>query len=205
VHDIARDVGLAAALHGLAEQIKPRAIPFGPAGHAVVPADVPATGPRCGADSEHLFTVALDGDHVVALRLREAADLPPGHDDGHLWAVGVSWVRLGASRWLLRRCLRHARERIVGDGPLVQQQMVQGMIAEALTEQLEAEALLEGARAPGMAVLTEANVRIRSADRTLLRLLGASSFQAGLPSHTVWVSELLADAYIGPETIGGSE
>jgi alkylation response protein AidB-like acyl-CoA dehydrogenase len=103
---------------------------------------------------------------------------------------------------LLRHATDHVSERTAGTERLIQLQMVKGMIAEALTEQLEAEALLDGRTDP--VVLIEANARIQAADRILLRLLGASGFQAGLPSHTCWVSELLADAYIGYETPDGA-
>lgn len=191
IHDLARDHGLIAGLRALAEHLAPDGVPFGPAGHAVLPAHTEAAGP-----ARRLLTVTIDTDAVHAVRAATPEPAPA------VWAVGVSWLRLGASRWLLRLATDHVHTRTVGGAPLVQQQMIKGMIADALTEQLTAEGLLDGRTDP--AILTGANAAIQAADRILLRLLGASGFQAGLPSHTCWVSELLADAYIGYETTEGT-
>lgn len=186
IHDIARDEGLITGLRALTEELAPDGVPFGPAGHAVVP-----SGASAAAPARRLLTITIEADAVNAV---QATTYDPTPAD---WLLGVSWLRLGASRQLLRQATDHVTERTVGTERLIQQQMIKGMIAEALTEQLTAEALLDGGTDP--AVLVEANARIQTADRMLLRLLGASGFQSGLPSHTCWVSELLADAYIGYE------
>jgi hypothetical protein len=191
IHDLARDDGLIVGLRALTEELAPDGVPFGPAGHAVVPSGATAAG-----RARRLLTITIDADAVHAMKATVFDPTPEA------WLIGVSWLRLGASRQLLRQATAHVTERTVGTERLIQQQMIKGMIAEALTEQLEAEALLDGRTDP--AVLIEANARIQTADRMLLRLLGASGFQAGLPSHTCWVSELLADAYIGYETPDGA-
>jgi hypothetical protein len=191
IHDVARDEGVIAGLRALTEELAPDGVPFGPAGHAVVPSGAATVG-----HARRLLTIAIDADAVHAMRATVFDRTP------ETWLLGVSWLRLGASRQLLRYATDHVTERTVGTERLIQLQMVKGMIAEALTEQLEAEALLDGRTDP--AVLIEANARIQAADRMLLRLLGASGFQTGLPSHTCWVSELLADAYIGYETPDGA-
>jgi hypothetical protein len=191
IHDVARDEGVISGLRALTEELAPDGVPFGPNGHAVVPSGATAAG-----RARRLLTITIDADAVHAMR---ATVFDPAPDT---WRIGVSWLRLGASRQLLRHATEHVSERTAGTERLIQLQMVKGMIAEALTEQLEAEALLDGRTDP--AVLIEANARIQAADRILLRLLGASGFQAGLPSHTCWVSELLADAYIGYETPDGA-
>jgi hypothetical protein len=186
IHDLARDEGLIAGLRALAEELAPGGVPFGPSGHAVLPTDAATAGP-----ARRLLTVTIGADAVLAVKARAFEPAPAA------WLLGLSWLRLGTSRWLLRQGTEHVTSRTVGTESLIQQQMIKGMIADALTEQLEAEALLDGRTDP--AVLIEANARIQTADRMLLRLLGASGFQAGLPSHTCWVSELLADAYVGYE------
>jgi hypothetical protein len=191
IHDVARDDGIAAGLRALAEQWAPAGVPFGPAGHAILPTDLAPAGP-----AQRLRTITIGADTVLAVKADHSFRRAPT-----AWLIGVSWLRLGASRWLLKHATDHVSGRTVGTESLLQQQMVKGMIAEALTEQLEAEALLDGRTDP--AVLIEANARIQAADRMLLRLLGASGFAAGPPSHTCWVSELLADAYIGYDPLDG--
>ena len=208
LHDLARESGLAAALRTLADELSPAAIPFGPAGHAILLAD-PALETNLAdparSEADRLFTVDLGGETVLALRRRDklsSTGAGPGPASPE-WAAGIGWIRLGVSRWLLRYCVGHARERKIGSETLLQQQMAQGMVADVLTGQLEAEALMDGGPLPGAAVLAEVHSRIRTADRIALSLLGASGFQAGLPSHTAWVSELLADAYQGTDPDGG--
>ncbi len=195
IHDVARTDGLTAGLRALAEQWAPDGVPFGPAGHAILPADLAPAGP-----AQRLRTITIGADTVHTVKADPVRG-GPFRCASTAWLLGVSWLRLGASRWLLRHATDHVSGRTVGTESLLQQQMVKGMIAEALTEQLEAEALLDGRTDP--AVLIEANTRIQVADRMLLRLLGASGFAAGQPSHTCWVSELLADAYIGYDLVDG--
>jgi hypothetical protein len=191
IHDLTRDEGLIVGLRALTVELAPCGVPFGSGGHAVLPTDAVTARP-----GRRLLTVSIGTDAVHAVKAAVFEPAPTA------WLVGISWLRLGASRWLLRQGTEHVTDRTVGTERLIQQQMIKGMIAEALTEQLEAESLLDGRTDP--AVLIDANARIQLADRMLLRLLGASGFQAGLPSHTCWVSELLADAYIGYEIPGGT-
>jgi hypothetical protein len=195
-YEIARDDGVVAALRSLGEEMTPGVLPFGPGGHAVVPADWLTAGPRSANPPELMFSVALDDDHVAVMRRRGSPNDPDGTSPG--FTAGICWLRLGASRWLLTHAVANAQRRKVGDESLLRQQMVMAMVADALSVQLEAEALLDGDAAPGPAVLAEASARILAADRIALRLLGAGGFTAGVASHTAWVSELLADAYLGP-------
>lgn len=195
-YEIARDDGVVAALRALGEELTPDTLPFGPGGHAVMPAGWPTDGPRSANPCELMFSVALDEDRVAVVRRRGSPSDPDDTCPG--FAAGICWVRLGASRWLLAHAVANARRRKVGDEILLRQQMVMAMVADALSVQLEAEALLDGDAAPGPAILAEASARILAADRIALRLLGAGGFTAGLASHTAWVSELLADAYLGP-------
>lgn len=208
LHDLARDTGLATGLRALQEAIAPAGVPYGPAGHVVLLAGTPCAdaGQRCQPEQTGAITLGAD---VLLIGRR-----PPGEavsdeaatrlPDRRSWAIGISWVRLGTSRWLLRHCVAHARDRQVGDGSLLQQQLVIGAVADALIEQLEAQSLLAGGADPDATLLAEVNAAIVTADRLALGLLGASGFQECLPSLTAWASELLADAYIGPPGYGGT-
>jgi len=194
LHDVARDDGLAAGFRALQAAVAPAGVPCGPAGHVVTLAGIPCPG---DSQDEQAGQIALGADTFVVARGPVATAVPEA------WALGLSWVRLGTSRWLLRRCVEHARGRQVGDGSLLQQQLVMGAVADALIEQLEAQSLLAGGGDPGAELLSEANAAIVTADRLALGLLGASGFAQGLDSCTAWVSELLADAFIGSPGLGG--
>jgi hypothetical protein len=185
-HDAARDHGLASGLRALYVEWAGTGVPTGAAGHAVVPADPAYLG------LHPLLTVPLGDDALVAVRPGEA-----GSDADPDWLTGVSWIRLGNSRWLLRHVTAHLTSRRIGTEVLLHQQLVKGMVADALIEQLEAEALLDGAHTATAAVAAQANARVLTADRVLLRLLGASGFVAGPASHSAWASELLANVYVG--------
>ncbi len=195
-YEIARDDGMVAALRALGQEMTPGVLPFGPGGHAVVPADWPTASLQSANPPELMFSVPLGEDQIAVVRRRAAPS--DTEDMCPAFTAGICWVRLGVSRWLLAHAVAHAQRRKVGDESLLAQQMVKAMVADALTVQLEAEALLDGDAAPSPAILAGASARILEADRIALRLLGASGFTAGVASHTAWVSELLADAYLGP-------
>jgi hypothetical protein len=203
-YEIARHDGVAAALRALGEDMTPGALPFGPGGHAVVPAGWPAGDPQSASPPELMFTIALGEDRIAVVRRQAAPAGPAGERHAHpegtcpRFTAGICWLRLGTSRWLLAHAVSHAQQRKVGEEPLLGQQLVKAMVADTLTAQLQAQALLDGDAAPSAAVLAQASALILAADRIALRVLGASGFTAGLASHTAWVSELLADAYLGP-------
>ncbi len=67
--------------------------------------------------------------------------------------------------------MAHARARQVGEGNLLQQQLVQGAVADVLISQLEAESLLAGSAAPEPEMLADANASLVVADRLALGLL----------------------------------
>lgn len=179
----AREQGVAPALLVLRSALAPGELPCGPDGHAVAPAQIVA-------------------DRGEALR---AAELPGGcvlvvHANGTLvppeWSISLVWLRFGLSEALLDSCLAYLGARRSGESSLLQQQLVQGTLAEALTEHLEIGAELaagQDARAEHL------HQKITQVDRTLLRLLGASSFLLGGPGEVADISELLACAYAGSE------
>lgn len=195
--DAAREDGPAAALRLLASAVCPDALPCGPAGHAVVPADLERSCERAwvnGAvrdrrreEEESLATIALAGGDLVALRCSYGA--PPE------WVTGVAWLRLGLSERLLAHCTRYLRERTSGDGPLLQYQMVRGVIADALTDQLEAGAMLDtgcgpvGARELG----TSADGLAVGAGRERVTLADGLEVGAGCPCAFAHERITLAD------------
>ena len=103
---------------------------------------------------------------------------------------------------LLDRVLTHLGDRKTDGAPLLHQQMIKGAIAEAVLDHLEIQAALDPPAAsptgPSWAALAETHRRITAVDRKLLLLFGASGFLEDGPGVTAYVSELLADAYIGP-------
>ncbi|WP_237773164.1 hypothetical protein [Streptomyces luteocolor] len=178
----ARTSGAGAAVELLYRAVPDGLVLQGPAGHAVVP-----TGRLPGAAD--LLPEPLRGDGLSLVR--------PGADTA--WAErtdAVVWLRLGLSRALLDACLTHLEQRTVQDAPLLRQQLVGGALADAATEQTEAESVL---LVPGQepAMLSDLHRRITAVDRRLLRLLGAFGFTAEGPGRTALLSELIADVYAG--------
>ncbi|WP_433331296.1 hypothetical protein [Spirillospora sp. CA-294931] len=192
------------------------ALPCGPAGHAVVPGDLVGTfgsawaagriAPRSAGLETVLETLPVEGGTVVAVK--NAAEPPAGAGPAPVeaWALGLTWLRLGLSERIFDAAFAYLNGRTVGDAKLLQQQMIKGDVAEVLIEHLEIETLLDGA-VPGELghnTLADLNTQITRADRMGLRLLGASSFLQDGPGQVARVSELLADAYIGPAHDGES-
>ncbi len=199
----ARTAGLVPALTMLCDEVLPGLLPCGPAGHAVVPVEVAASADRvwldgsvsdrAGGTEKTLSTVALTEGALTMLHHRPAARTETA-DDGTAWALGLAWLRLGLSEGLRDACVRYLAGRSAGDSPLLQQQLVKGAIADVLIEQLEVRAVLTGTESTTTR-LAHLQEQITLADRTLLRLLGASGFLAGGPGEVAHLSELLAEAY----------
>lgn len=170
-------------------------IPWGPGGHAVVPASALTDAQR--ETCLHLIALAQPqgGTYEVAVLGR-----PPGRpplEQPASWCTAVVWLRLGISRRFLTHTVRRLGERRSADRVLLTEQMVQASLADALAEQLEAEALLSGEQSPPEShVAAEASRRIAAADRQLRHLAGAYGFESGGVGTALWVSELLADAYV---------
>lgn len=114
------------------------------------------------------------------------------------WVLGLTWLRLGVSQWLLDQARDYLAGRTSGGVPLIQQQLVRGTLAEAVTEQLSVAAALDGlAPAELDAALAEhLHRQITDTDRMSLRLLGAGGFLTDGPGGVADLSELLADAYL---------
>lgn len=204
-HGVARYEGVAPALTVLMTSVLPDLLPCGPSGHAVVPDPVAAgargvwvhgaTGVRVSSRETTLSAFEPPGGRVRAL----ATGGTTAGDDGRraAFALGLVWLRLGLSEALRADCVDHLGRRRTGDSYVLQQQLVKGIVAGVLAEQLEVRAVLTDA-GPGdiaAAALDDLQRRITLADREQIRLLGASGFLTGSPGTTVQVSELLADVY----------
>lgn len=172
-------MSLPAALAALTTAVSPTAVPFGPRGHAVTLETLARS-----VEAELIATIELDGVIIVALR-RSTPDPVSA-----AWVRGLASLRLDLSQRLLALAGKH-----LGERDLLQRQLVQGAVAEILTEHLEVRAALDGAER----LLPTLHQKITQADRAALRLLGASGFLADGPGQTVHVSELLADAYVPGE------
>ncbi|WP_218951959.1 acyl-CoA dehydrogenase family protein [Amycolatopsis anabasis] len=186
---VTRSAGIAAGLEVLCDSLAPGGLPCGPRGHAVVPArraEAAGGGPVFARD-------LLEAEGVVALRPSGA-----GFPADSRWVTALAWLRLGASEALTDDCLAYLGSRTAGGEPLLDRQLVAGQLADALIEQLEAGAVLEGA-APetlGPGGLRLVHGQLTTTDRLLLRLLGAAGFRTDGPGRRALLSELLADAYL---------
>ncbi|MGD3112002.1 hypothetical protein [Streptomyces sp. YGL11-2] len=170
---VARDKGLVSAL----TELPPVS---GAGGHALVPRGAVPTG------AAELCSFILPDGEVVAIKGAEPADASS--------ALGLVWLRLGLSEALRDEVMRHLHGR-----RLLRHQMVKSDIADGLLEHLEVRAALTGA-GPGDlagAELDRLHARITTADRMLVRLLGASGYLSDGPGQTIHVSGLLADVHQG--------
>src|SRR6185295_9686011 len=164
-HLAARDSGLAAGLAVLCSTMSPAA---GSTGLAVLPAGFVSMAGLAAFD--------LPGGRVEIVRWNGVPADPS-------WSLGVLWIRLGLSEALRDSCVRYLRDRRTGDSTLLQQQLVKGTLADALAEQLEIRAVLTGLapRDVTPTLVNGLNRQVTHADRTLLRLLGATSMLLGGP------------------------
>ncbi|WP_432049581.1 acyl-CoA dehydrogenase family protein [Verrucosispora sp. NA02020] len=120
-----------------------------------------------------------------------ADDRPAG------WVLGLTWMRLGVSQWLLDQAREYLTGRTTGGVPLIQQQLVQGSLAEIVTEQQGVAAVLDALEHdPDPSLAAYLHRQLTDADRASLRLLGAGGFLTDGPGGIAHLSELLADAYL---------
>jgi hypothetical protein len=211
-HRAARTDGVAAALTELASAVLPGLLPCGPAGHAIVPAEIAAGAAKAWADGitvdradgaeTQLDVIELPGGPVAVLRHRVAGGVngfAPAQRAA--WTLGLVWLRLGLSEELRETAMRYLNGRRTGNSTLLQQQMVKSTVADGLIEHLEVRAVLTGI-GPGElpdTVLNHLHAQLTEADRALVKLLGASGYLAGGPGQVARVSELLAEAYCRSE------
>jgi hypothetical protein len=112
-------------------------------------------------------------------------------------APGLAWIRLGLTRRLLDDAVEYLRGRDDGATVLLNLPMVRGLLAEAVGTWSEARVLIEAGQE-----LPWAHQRLTDADRTCLRLFGASGYVVGGPGSLALASEELADPYLAyPEEV----
>lgn len=187
--------GLVAGLSALCGMLGPKVLPFGPGGHALVPSSVAeaATSAWFGGvlieRAAERQQPAADG--FVAFRCPVPSQ-PRMADVDLWWATGIAWVRLGVSAALAGDCLAHLESR-----SLLGNQLIAGQLADALIGQLTTDAVLLGGSEPTPGLLREAHRQITETDRALLRLRGAGGFVADGLGAAAYLSELLADVYLG--------
>ncbi len=197
----ARREGLAVAL----DRMAPATLLCGPGGWGVATAAAVeraggvVVGDRVYARADVAVTCRpLAAGPLVAVR---AVALPgvPGQPApaGRRAAVAraLGYVRLGLAMGLRDAAQEYLAGRTAGEVPLLQQQMVKGSLADATLDLLLARAQLDEGE-PSAAASARAHGRITDAGRTLLGLLGASSFVAGGPGSIAHHSELLENALI---------
>ncbi|WP_206314578.1 acyl-CoA dehydrogenase family protein [Streptomyces coryli] len=176
----ARDDGPAPALQALTAELGPG---YGPGGHTMLPLH-PAPDTRSGA--RQLATVEHDSGAVGVWQ-------DEGRRDGAAaWALGAAWVRLGLAERLLQLATAYIGGRRTGGEPLIQVSAVRTMIGEAAGDLAEAALLLDLDGADG---LPRAAVATAQAQRTGLRLLGASGYVDGEPGRLARINDLLGDIY----------
>lgn len=208
-HALARRRAAAGALDWLAGAAAAGNLVLGPGGHAVVTAALAqsarqvrlAGGPadRAAGRETILRTVPLPGATLIALRHVPAPGGPSLPAPWSAWIGGLAWIRLGLSEALLDDCVSFLRGRMIGEAPLLLQQLVRGAVAETLGTHLEIRAVLDGSAPADLpaAALGRVHEQITASDRELGRLLGAACFLSDGPGQRSYASALLSDAYLG--------
>ena len=128
-----------------------------------------------------------------------AARFVPGEGargrQAHAVARGWGQLRLGLALALNDSALAHLADRVAGGVPVLQHQLVKGLVADAAIELVHARAVLD-APAPSAGASRAAHRRITQAGRTLLQLLGASGFLLTGPGAVAHVSELIENVVV---------
>ncbi|SDH17058.1 hypothetical protein SAMN05421505_11251 [Sinosporangium album] len=205
--DVARRNGWKEALDTLHTRAGPGVLLLGPGGHAIASAEAAATAVRVrlgglewprARGTESVYAPPVPG--LVAIRsklepLSEGTAVWPA-----AWATTLAGLRLGLSYGLLDAAVSHLGARLAGDASLLQHQMIKGTIADVTVDHLEIRAVLETAGTEGLPwdSVVDLHGRTTAADRTTLRLFGASGYVEGGAGRTAHLSELLADVYVGP-------
>jgi hypothetical protein len=184
----------------------------GPAGHAITTAPLARAA---GAAPDHVRPLAIDG--LVAVRglavgggaAATRAALSPAGGYGR-WLQALGWLRLGWSHRLLDAAVAHLSQRRSAGAPLLGKQVVQERLAEVACEQLIVASALPGGDTGGgtggatsRPVLAQLHAALTTADRRLIALFGAYGYTSDGPGSLQYLSELIADVYIG--SLGGTE
>jgi len=191
---IARGEGLAAGLGaaldgaGLTGEV---ATAVAPGRYAAVPAGyAPAGLPVCGHSIADLEGIAF---------VQCAAVRPPGPAALAEFARLLAAVRLGLLRRLLDMAVAHLSERTSGDEPLIRKQLITGTIADVMAgielARVTADCHLDhDARA-------DLHSRLDDLGWEVTKLFGAAGYITDHPVRALYVSALVASAWIDREKV----
>jgi hypothetical protein len=170
--------------------------------HDAVAGPVSTVGAPCGiavASWQRLPGEPLRG--VDALSWHAA----PASDERTLAEFAPRLVRLqwNTVRAELDDVLDHLTQRTSKGVPLLEHELVRGAIADVALALSEAASLLD--LPPAGARLWRVHLRLVSAGRTLLKLFGASGFLTDGPGGVLYLTELMGNVYLHPETEDGRD
>lgn len=164
----------------------------GPGGHRWVPPGEPVTGTPRPAP------VDLAGWQVVR---EDAAEVVPT-----TWLAGLARVRLDMSARLFGDALTYLSGRRAGGDPLLHQQLMKGAVADVEAEHELLRATLTGldvqSQPPTPAAVGMLHLGITAVDALVLQTAGAAGYLRRGPAGAAYVSELLADTYLGLIGVG---
>ena len=111
-------------------------------------------------------------------------------------AVLLAAVRLGLTEGLLDLAVEYLTARQVEGAPLIDKQLIQGAIAETTATLELCRHALRTATTPAA---TEAlHARLAAAGWTVTTLFGGSGYLRGHPAYSLYVAELVHDAWVVP-------
>jgi hypothetical protein len=206
--------GAAGALGELQRGLMPDALVCGATGWSLIPReDLGGIGylviddRRYGQDQVEIMsreTPALHSQGLVAVRA--VPQYSPHHEEAPGSTAGLvrltGHLRLGLLIRLRDGAHAHLQGRASGSLPLLQQQLVKDLFAEAALDQLIARRQLDDPQLELRSV-ARAHARLTRASRTLLQLLGASGYLMTGPGALAHVSELAANVFVGRTRLEG--
>jgi hypothetical protein len=205
--EIARDSGVRDALCALHAQLVPDGMACGESGWTIAPDDLPAIRHAVVAERRYAAAdVTLTTRRVPSLRHvglvavhvlpTGSAQAPPARGFSAALGHEAGRLRLGLAVGLMETVRAHLNRRSAAGVPLMSQQLVKGMLAEATVDLLAAGARLDRPDLPE-ATVARAHAAITRAGRTLAGLLGASGYLIGDPCATLHASELIENVCVG--------
>jgi hypothetical protein len=114
----------------------------------------------------------------------------------------IGQLRLGSAARLQAATRAYLQDRTAGDVPVLAQQSVKGLLAEAALHLLMARRQLDEP-GRGERAVARGHARITGADRILLGLLGGSGYLLRGPGVDAHVSELAANVFVGTAMVPG--
>jgi hypothetical protein len=145
-----------------------------------------------------------DAEGIAILRVSAAAPATGAAGAGPAAGFGLrlAAARLGTTRRMLEHAVAHLGGRVSGNAPLLQRQLLQGMVADAAAavELSRVDIAAQTARpgGPAPAAVDGLHTRIGAVDWLVISMFGASGFVADHPVRCLYVSELLRNLLVAP-------